>query len=98
MTLKDRKRSVDCTVFWVFDIQIVADVVRRGRLRWFGHLEHRSVDDWVLPYRKVEVAGMRCEGRKRETWKKCVDDDMNESAWFAAEWAIFRDTWREFIF
>ena len=25
----------------------VADVVRRGRLRWFGHLERKSVDDWV---------------------------------------------------
>ena len=23
------------------------DVVGRGRLRWFGHLERRSVDDWV---------------------------------------------------
>ena len=35
----------------------VADVVRHGRLRWFGHLERRSVDDWVSACRKVEVAG-----------------------------------------
>ena len=28
-------------------VQSVVDVVRRGRLRWFGHLERRSVDDWV---------------------------------------------------
>ena len=26
----------------------VADVVRRGRLRWFGHLERKSVDDGCL--------------------------------------------------
>ena len=30
---------------WV--IQSVADVMRHGRLRWFGHLECKSVDDWV---------------------------------------------------
>ena len=29
----------------LFGIQNVADVARRDRLRWFGHLERRSVDD-----------------------------------------------------
>ena len=43
-------------------------MVRRGRLGWFGHLE-RSVDDWVSAYRKVEVAGARCKGRKKKTCK-----------------------------
>ena len=31
-------------------------------MRWFGHLERRSVDDWVSACRKVEVAGVRCNG------------------------------------
>ena len=26
-------------------VQSKADVVRHGRLRWFGHLERKSVDD-----------------------------------------------------
>ena len=43
--LKDRKCSVD--LYSLLGVQSVADVVRRGRLRWFGHLERRSVDDWV---------------------------------------------------
>ena len=43
--LKNRKRSVD--LYSLLCIQSVADVVRHGRLRWFGHLENRSVDDWV---------------------------------------------------
>ena len=42
-SLKDRKRSVD--LYSLFGIQSVADVVRHGRLRWFWHLECRSVDD-----------------------------------------------------
>ena len=43
VSLKDRKRSVD--LYSLLGIQSVVDVVRRGRLRWFEHLEHRSVDD-----------------------------------------------------
>ena len=30
-------------------VQSVADVVRPGRLRWFGYLEPSSVDDWAQP-------------------------------------------------
>ena len=30
-----------------------ADVVRHGRLWWFGHSEHKGVDDWVLASRRV---------------------------------------------
>ena len=28
-------------------VQSVAEVVRRGRLRWFGHVERKSGDDWM---------------------------------------------------
>ena len=43
--------------------------------RWFGHLDHRSVDDWVSACKKMEVAGARCKGRNRKTWKECVDKE-----------------------
>ena len=36
VSLKDRKHSLD--LYSLLGIQSVADVVRRGRLRWFGHL------------------------------------------------------------
>ena len=71
VSLKDRKRSVD--LYSLLGVQSVADVVRHGRLRWFGHLERRNVDDWAC--RKVEVAGAKCKGRKRKTWKECVDNE-----------------------
>ena len=29
------------------DIESVSVVVRRGRLRWFGHVERKQPDDWV---------------------------------------------------
>ena len=32
-------------LYSLLGVQSVADVARRGRLRWFGHLERKSVDD-----------------------------------------------------
>ena len=45
VSLKDRKCSVD--FYSLLGVESVAEVVRRGRLRWFGHVEHKSGDDWV---------------------------------------------------
>ena len=64
----------------------VADVVRRGRLRWFGHLERKSVYDC----RRLVVEGVRVRGRSRKTWEQCVKDDMKLLG-LHPEWAIFRD-------
>ena len=47
----------------VHDIIDTAEMVRRGRLRWFGHVERKNGDDWVSTCRNVVVAGERCAGR-----------------------------------
>ena len=57
VSLKHKKHSVD--LYSLLCVQSVADVMRHGRLRWFGHLERRSVDGWVSACRKVKVAGAR---------------------------------------
>ena len=44
-------------------INCVADVVRHGKLRWFGHLERKSVDDRVSACRRLVAEGTR--GRKK---------------------------------
>ena len=60
VSLKDRRRSEDsCNLL---GINCVADVVRRGRLRWFGHLERKSVDDWVSACRRLVVDDMKLLG------------------------------------
>ena len=40
VSLKDRKRSAD--LYSLLGVQSVDKVVRRGRLRWFGHVERKS--------------------------------------------------------
>ena len=42
---RDRKHSVD--LYSLLGMQSLADVARRGRMRWFGYLEHKSEDDRV---------------------------------------------------
>jgi hypothetical protein len=75
VTLKDRKRSED--LYSLLGVQSVAEVVRRGRLRWFGHVEPKSADDWVSACREVVVTGVRGAGRGRKTWRECVKDDSD---------------------
>ena len=49
MSLKDRKCREDCVA------SCVVDVVRHGRLRWFGLLERKSEYDWVSSCRNMMV-------------------------------------------
>ena len=61
VSLRDRKCSEDS--YSLLTIPSVANEVRHGRLRWFGHLEHMSEDDWVLACRNMEVVGQIGTGR-----------------------------------
>ena len=38
--------------------------------------------------RNVVVAGVRCAGRGRKTWRECVKDDMDELG-LHSEWVVF---------
>ena len=37
-------------------IEGVVEVMRKIRMRWFGHVERKEVDDWVSTCRNLEVA------------------------------------------
>jgi len=45
----------------------VADVIRKGRLRWYGHVEKKDVEDWMSNCRRLEVQGCRGRGRPKKT-------------------------------
>ncbi len=57
-------------------VKDVKDVLRRGRLRWYGPVRR---DDHVLRIAsEMEVEGVRPRERPRKTWKRYVEDDMRE--------------------
>jgi len=76
VTLKDRNSSVELRK--ELGIVGVSDIVRQGRLRWFGHVERKDAGDWVSACRDMVVTGKRARGRGRRTWKECVADDMKK--------------------
>jgi len=64
VTLEDMKSSQE--LWGRLGIEAIADVMKRGRLVWFGHVERKSREDWVKMCRDLVMEGARRgEGRKR---------------------------------
>src|SRR5260221_8246293 len=95
VTLKDRKTNEE--LLGRLGIECVFDVVRRGRLRWFGHIERKNKDDWVAACRDMVVEGEKGRGRGRKTWHECVVEDMRKLE-LRKEDAQNRVTWRRGIY
>jgi hypothetical protein len=74
----------------------VEEVVRRGRLRWFGHLERMNKDNVVSTCRTYEVDGQRGVGRGRKSWMECVERDLRELN-LDRRMAVDRAGWRDCI-
>ena len=94
VTLKERKCSEE--LLDRLGIESIAEVVRRGRLRWFGHVERMSADSWVSACREITIEGSRGRGRGRKTWWECVVDDMKRLR-LRKEDAQDRALWRRAI-
>ena len=76
VSLKDKKLSEELR--HRLGIESVSDVMRRGRLRWFGHVERKNRNDWVAACRDIVVEGDIGRGRSRKTWRECVNEDMKK--------------------
>ncbi len=74
VTLKNRISSAE--LYNRLNVEEVSDVVRHGKLRWFGHVERKSHDDGVSACRDLEVEGVTRKGRHRKSWEECVRDDL----------------------
>ena len=69
VTLRDKVPTVELR--HRLGIEGVMKVMRRGRLRWFGHMERKEVDDWVSACRNL--MGSRDRGRPRMIWRARLD-------------------------
>ena len=74
----------------------IMEIVRQGRLRWFGHLERKGNDDWVSACRNLEVPGPKSKGRSRKTWDECVRHHLR-SGDLNPQWAQNKTRWKSLI-
>jgi len=52
-----RKEKFSNELLGHLEIVSVADVVRKGRSRWYGHVEWKEVEGWVSKCLRLEVQG-----------------------------------------
>ena len=51
-------------------------LLRRRRLRWFGHVRRRGQEEPLGRILELEVTGRRPRGRPKKSWRNIVDQDM----------------------
>ncbi len=76
VTLRDKVSTVELRRR--LGVEGVVEVMRRGRFRWFGHVERKEVDNWVSACRNLEMVGSRGRGSPRITWSARLDGDMKD--------------------
>jgi len=68
-------------------------MIKKSRLRWFGHVERKHDNDWVKHCITWEVEGITQRGRPKKTWWDCTKNDM-ESLDLSQKDAKSRNKWR----
>ena len=56
-------------------LEDLAILIRKRRLRWFGHVERSSAE--ISKVRSMPIAGKRDRGRPYKTWSECVRKDLD---------------------
>ena len=59
--LNERKKSEELRK--LLGLEPVSLMIKKSRLRWFGHLERKDDNDWVKRCKTWEVEGFRQRGR-----------------------------------
>ena len=73
--LRDRKRSSEMMAIAGLCEDIVV-LVRRSRLRWYGHVLRRTEDGGTREVLEVVVPGKVGKGQPKLSWQEEVEKDM----------------------
>ena len=60
----------------ILHITPIDEVMRGGRLRWFGHVQRRDADNVTRRVMELALPGARRRGRPKKTWHHEIKDDM----------------------
>ena len=77
-------------------IEDIETVLRRNRLRWYGHIYRKLDDDWVKGSMNFVVEGRVPRGRPRKTWNEMIENDLRILG-LQKEDACDRKEWRRLI-
>ena len=92
--LNERKKSDEFRE--LLGLEPVSLMIKRSRLRWFGHAERKDDNDWVKRCITCEVKGIRQRGRPKKIWWDFVKNDMESLGLYQKD-AQFRNIWRRRI-
>lgn len=91
--VKLRERHTNLELREKMGIDSVTEVLRRRRLRWWGHVLRKDDEEWVKKCMDLEVDGTRGRGRPRLRWREVVKKDMDDCGMVVAD-ASDRPRWR----
>ena len=91
--LNERKKSEELREF--LGLEPVSLMIKKSRLRRFGHVERKDDNDWVKRI-TWEVEGIRRRGRPKKIWWDCVKNDM-ESLGLSQKDVQCKSKWRRRI-
>ena len=77
----------------ILHISPIDEVMRCGRLRWFGHVQRRDADNVTRRVMNLAIPGTRRRGRPKKTWNQQLKDDMT-AVGVTEDMALDRTEWR----
>ena len=68
------ERHPDRDLMTMTGLEDISDMLRRQRLRWYGHVERKDGEEWTKKvWKEFEV-----DGQPRLTWDKIVEKDCTK--------------------
>ena len=74
----------------------IKELMRRSRLRWYGHVARKDKDNWLRRVQSLETAGKPGPGRPPKSWDEVVKEDLRATH-LDPSLALNRDAWRTAI-
>ena len=77
----------------ILHVSPIDEVMRVGRLRWFGHVQRREANNVTSRVMNLAIPGARRRGRPKKTWHQQLKDDMTDVG-VTKDVALDRNEWR----
>ena len=77
-------------------LQEISSVLRKQRLRWFGHVKRMEENSILRRAMNLQLNGRKPVGRPKKTWQACIKEDLTVLN-ISEEAAYDRVKWRGLI-